>query len=283
MKAQMRYFRYMTIVFIMVISVLPLFAKSKSKDFILCERRAKKHGFILEMEQNADEKRTIEAWAFVLDVLDNIPKEFVKSCRFKVLRFRESLVAIDGSHYGGFAGGGIITLPYDNRAKTILHELYHLYDKRGSNDREWADCNLDRFIYKGHRKSTRITFSEKERQRYEKRIRNGKDDENKKKEKALGRNATVQIGKNDQDEEVQKGFVSKYAQTEQREDRAETFSHMIVERRDFLSRTNDCPVMQAKMKFIIRETERVLGNKFWESEMAKPPRSPKTFQEVDSR
>lgn len=278
-----RHYRYVTIVLIMAISAMPIFAKSKSKDFILCERRAKKYGFTLEMEQNADEKRTIQSWSFVLDVLDNIPKEFVKACKFRVLRFRESLVAIDGSHYGGFAGGGTMTLPYNSSAKTILHELYHLYDKRGTDDREWADCNMDCFIYKGHRKSTRFNFSEKERQRYEKRIRNGKDDENKKKEKALGRKATVQIGKNDQDEEVQKGFVSKYAQTNQLEDRAETFSYMIVERRDFLCRTNDCPVMQAKMKFIIRETERVLDNKFWSSEMAKPPRSPKTFQDLDSR
>ena len=162
---------------VMAFSVMQIFAKSKTKDFILCERRAKKYGFVIEMKPDADEKRIVASCSFVLDVLDKIPKDFVKACGVKVLRFQESLTAIDGSHYGGVAGGGAITLPYKISAKTIIHELYHLYDKRGREDHEWAECNKGCFIYKGHRKSTQFKFSEKERRRYEKRIRNGKENE----------------------------------------------------------------------------------------------------------
>ena len=278
-----RYHQCLKFAFVMVFSAMQIFAKSKTKDFILCERRAKKYGFVIEMKPDADEKRIVASCSFVLDVLDKIPKDFVKACRFKVLRFQESLTAIDGSHYGGFAGGGTITLPYEISARAIIHELYHLYDKRGSEDHEWAECNKDCFIYKGHRKSTRINFSEKERKRYEKRLRNGKDNEDEKKKKALGKKANAQISKNDNDMEIQRGFVTKYAQTNQREDRAETFSYMMVERKDFLCRTNDCPVMQSKMKFIIHETERVLGKDFWEAELARSPRSPRTFEESHTK
>jgi hypothetical protein len=60
-------------------------------------------------------------------------------------------------------------------------------------------------------------------------------------------------------------FVSRYAMSEEREDRAETFAFMIVEGNKFLRRTEKSPVMKKKMEYIIDATDRrsLLGKDFW--------------------
>ena len=267
---------------IVILFLFPILYAAKafgaSRDIVLCEQKAKKYGFSIENADGVDENMIIESCERVFFVFDNLPLGFVKACKLKTLIFKKELISIDGSHFGGFGGSGRMTLKLNPSAKTIVHELYHLFDKRGYNDKVWEKCNDKKFIYIQHRCSTNIGYTDKERQRYEKKMRRGKVDKELEVNRRLGNKAVKQIEENNDNETIQKGFVTKYAQMTQKEDRAETFSYMIMERMQFLSRTNNNIILQRKMKFIMKETSRCLGREFWEVEFRKPPRDWTTFK-----
>ena len=66
-------------------------------------------------------------------------------------------------------------------------------------------------------------------------------------------------------------FVSRYAMSNEREDRAETFAYMMVEGRNFLRRTQRSHVLKKKMDYIIQITteNNTLSASFWKRHLGK--------------
>ena len=73
-----------------------------------------------------------------------------------------------------------------------------------------------------------------------------------------------QVKKNKNNNDIRDDFVSEYAMSFEHEDRAETFSYMIVEGKKFLKRTKN-PIMKAKMEYIMAlfVEKNLLDQEFW--------------------
>lgn len=205
----------------------------------------------------------------VLETMENeFPKDFFRKGGLKHLHFKRQMTSIDGKFTaGGFGGGDTMVLPAGSGTDrhTLAHEMYHVFSSQfGRSSDEWCRFNHRDFIYKGQRAEMNFNYTEKEKKRFEKRLKNSpKRTANYRVERALGKKAVKQIAKNDQNPEIQIGFVSGYAQTDSGEDRAETFATMYCEQEAFLARAEDSPVLKKKMKFIQEETKNWLGHRYW--------------------
>ena len=64
-------------------------------------------------------------------------------------------------------------------------------------------------------------------------------------------------------------FVSGYAQSNEREDRAETFSHMVNDSKRFMQKARRSPVLWRKMQYMIDMTGRksLLGKTYWQRKL----------------
>ena len=167
--------------------------------------------------------------------LDKLPEEFIKRTGLKYVTFVTDL-KVNKISAGGVAAGDTIVLNLSFSDKTVYHELFHIFDH--NNDlRGWKKLNDDGFIYTGS-------------DYYKERMSLGRK---KRKEKNLA------------SKRYNADFVSLYAMSNEREDRAETFAYMISEKKKFLDRTEKSEVLREKMKFIIDNTskKKLLGKEFW--------------------
>ena len=138
----------------------------------------------------------------------------------------------------GIAAGDCMYLRRGFSKKTVYHEMFHIFDPKREN-KKWQRANHKNFRYRG------IDFPDKPL--------------SKKHKRDLEKHYRKKGGNFDLD------FVSRYAQSNEVEDRAETFAYMIVEGRRFLKRAKN-PVIKAKMEYIMELfIKRDLLNKdFWD-------------------
>ena len=166
--------------------------------------------------------------------LKYLPDDLVRKTRLKYVTFVRNL-KLNGESAGGVANGDTIYLSVNFSQKTVFHEFFHIFDTQRSIP-NWCNLNEKGFIYTGNK------FYEHEFSREEER----------------------QVKKNKRKNDIKKSFVSTYAMSNEKEDRAETFAYMIVEGKKFLKRCKN-PVMNAKMQFIMDMfiQKGLLGQEFW--------------------
>ena len=168
--------------------------------------------------------------------LDALPESFVKRTGLKYVTFLEA-PTFKKLSIGGLAAGDTIFLALPVSEKTVYHELFHIFDTLKP-IKKWQNINDRKFVYTGSQYyAANLTKAKRKR-----------------------KDRNLSTGKYDQD------FVSRYAMSNEVEDRAETFAHMIVENKNFLKRTEKIPVLRKKMKFLIDMTDKnkLLGREFWQ-------------------
>lgn len=167
--------------------------------------------------------------------LDYLPEELITKTRLKYVTFLRNL-KFNGQPASGVASGDTIFLMVNFPTDTVYHEFFHIFDPHRK-DKKWTDLNEKKFIYTGN-EFRKVEMTAKERR---------------------------QTKRNKRNDDITKGFVSEYAMSFEREDRAETFASMITEGKAFLKRTKN-PVMKAKMEYIMELfiEKNLLDRNFWE-------------------
>jgi len=167
--------------------------------------------------------------------LNRLPAGFVAKSGLRYVTFVTGL-RLNNAPAAGVASGETIWLAEDCGVHTIYHELYHIFDPPGKN-KQWLRLNPRGFVYTGSE------FRKEKLSKFKRRRMSGNLEENRYKD----------------------DFVSRYAMSNEQEDRAETFAAMVVEGNKFLLRTEKSPVMKKKMEYIIDATDRrnLLGKDFW--------------------
>ena len=175
------------------------------------------------------------------DALDDLGENFVKKSGLKQVVICRNL-KLNGMVCAGVARGDCMYLAQGATKKVVFHELFHIFDPKRQN-KEWTALNNRNFRYWG------INYPD------------NPDSAEKKRQLALYYKNTGYKFNND--------FVSFYAQTSEVEDRAETFSVMLTEGRDFIKRAKKSTVLYSKALFIINLTNRssLLGRKFWQEKL----------------
>lgn len=170
------------------------------------------------------------------DAIDRLPEDFIKRSGVKYVTFLEQ-PTLKKVPVGGVARGDSIFLNINCPDKTIYHELFHIFDPHPK-DRKWTRLNHKKFVYTGS-------------DYYKAKLSSIK---RKRKERNLSENT------------FDADFVSRYAMSNEREDRAETFAYMISEKKRFLQRAERSDVMRRKMEYIIDITGKrnLLGKEFWQ-------------------
>ena len=170
--------------------------------------------------------------------LEILPPSFLEKSRIRYVTFFDDLT-LKKVPAGGVAAGDTIYLNTQSDVKTVFHEIFHTFDNCQINlNRKWIGLNDKNFVYTGSGFVSMKTSKFRRKKRQE----------------------NLKTGKFDQD------FVSRYAMSNDVEDRAETFAYMVVEGPRFLERVKQSPVLRKKMEYIIEMTEkkRILGKNFWE-------------------
>lgn len=164
-----------------------------------------------------------------------LPESFIARSGLQYVTFL-SHVEVNGITAGGVASGDTIYLPVGVSRHAIYHELFHVFDPEPS-DKKWTRLNDREFIYTGSQYYAA--------------------DLSRSKEKKMTRNL--------EEKRFSADFVSRYAMSNEREDRAETFAAMVVEGPAFLRRTARSAVLKRKMEYIIEVTgkRKLLGRDFW--------------------
>ena len=164
-----------------------------------------------------------------------LPENFIGRSGLKYVTFVTDL-QLNNVPAAGVAAGDTIYLAADCDEHTIYHELYHIFDPPGKN-KQWLKLNPGGFVYTGS------AFYQEKLSKFKRR----------------------KVNVNLENDRFREDFVSRYAMSDEREDRAETFAAMIVEGERFLRRTEKSPVMKKKMAYIIDATDRrnLLGKDFW--------------------
>ena len=175
-------------------------------------------------------------------VLDALPENFVQKSGLRYVTFLERPTHKD-IPIGGLASGETIYLNVSCSAKTIYHELFHIFDPRSA-DTRWSRLNRKNFIYTGSVYRS-AHLSRARRRRVESNVGSG---------------------------EFNADFVSRYAMSNEREDRAETFAAMMTEGANFLKRVEKSPVLREKMLSIIEITSKrkLMGRDFWNNHFRSP-------------
>ncbi|MBE6386036.1 MAG: hypothetical protein E7048_10310 [Lentisphaerae bacterium] len=168
--------------------------------------------------------------------IDELPESFVQRTGLKYVTFLRN-PTFKSFPVSGLAGGDTIILQVAFSKETVFHELFHIFDPKGSSKR-WQNLNDRKFIYTGS-------------QYYEAKLSH-------RKKKRKNQNLSNKTFDAD--------FVSRYAMSNEREDRACTFASMVSEKKNFLRRTEKSPVLRKKMKYIIDSTDRkkLLGKEYWQ-------------------
>lgn len=192
-------------------------------------RNGKKSGDPLTGKELEDELERFFA------ALEHLTVDFVKKSGVSHVLICNNL-KLNGKSCSGIASGNTIFLKAGCSDKTVAHELFHVFDPQRE-QRKWTKLNPKEFVYTGSK------FYSAD----------------------LGRRDKRKVEQNAETGEMDKHFVSKYAQSFEREDRAETFAYMVIEGPRFLERVKKSDVLKKKMEFIIEMTDsnRLLGRDFW--------------------
>lgn len=179
------------------------------------------------------------AAARLMSALDKLPESCIKNSGINnivilhSLRYKNVLIS-------GFSHGDCMYFLPEVDARTIYHEFFHRFDNQ-KQSAEWKRFNADRFTYldRGNSSANKSRFTSGKPGGIQKLIDNNRryaDD-----------------------------FVSAYAMTNEREDRAETFASMVEEGPAFLSRTKQNEVLKQKMLYIIKLTDssNIMGKDYW--------------------
>lgn len=168
--------------------------------------------------------------------LEALPEDFIKRSGVKYVTFLEN-PTLKKIPVGGIASGESIYLNVNFSAHTVYHEFFHIFDPKPV-ERQWNRLNSKGFIYTGNDYYS-ANLSRSRRKRKDRNLASGTFDAD---------------------------FVSRYAMSNEREDRAETFAAMMVEKGRFLKRAERSEVLKKKMDFIIEITgkRRLMGRDFWE-------------------
>ena len=193
--------------------------------------------------QLADETQVVQAAQRFFEIMDKLPKKFVKESKLKYVTFFSEL-KLNKVSAAGVACGDTIVLNVNFSEKTLYHEMFHIFDQ-GKRTGGWSKLNHKDFIYTGS------DFYER---------------------KLIGRKAK-QRAENLKERRFDDDFVSRYAMSSPKEDRAETFAAMMAEGPNFLKRSRKSAVMKKKMHYIIEMTgtSRLLGTRFWEVYLSLTP------------
>lgn len=170
--------------------------------------------------------------------LEILPPSFLEKSRIRYVIFLNNLT-LKNVPAAGVACDDTIYLNPRFNAHTVYHEIFHTFDNCQINlNRKWLSLNDKKFVYTGSGFGAVKTNKFRRKRREE----------------------NLATGRFDQD------FVSRYAMSNDVEDRAETFAFMVVEGPKFLERTEASPVLKRKMEYIIEMTgkKRILGKNFWE-------------------
>lgn len=170
--------------------------------------------------------------------LEILPPSFLEKSKIRYVTFFNDLT-LKKVPAAGVASGDSIYLNTQSDTKTVYHEIFHTFDNCQINlNRKWIGLNDKNFVYTGSGFVSMKTTKFRRKKRQE----------------------NLKTGKYDQD------FVSRYAMSNDVEDRAETFAFMVTEGPTFLKRVEQSPVLKKKMEYIIQMTEkkRILGKNFWE-------------------
>lgn len=173
--------------------------------------------------------------------LDELGESFVRKSGLKAVMICDDL-KLNGMDCAGVASGDCMYLRRGFSKKTVYHEMFHIFDPKRGN-KKWQNANHKDFRYRG------IDFPDKPL--------------SKKQKKNLQKHYNRTKRNFDAD------FVSKYAQSSEVEDRAETFAIMIEEGRYFIKRANKSPYLHKKMMLIIEMTDRssLLGKAYWQQKL----------------
>ncbi len=174
--------------------------------------------------------------------LDELGVSFVKKSGLKRVMICRDLTSL-GKPVSGVAGGDCIYLRAGFSKKTVYHEVYHLLDPERE-DTSWIRLNHKKFRYKG------IDHPQRPMRRSDKR----KIEQHQQKYSHI---------------DFAADFVSGYAQSNEREDRAETFSHMVNDSKRFMQKARRSPVLWRKMQYMIDMTSRksLLGKTYWQRKL----------------
>ena len=151
--------------------------------------------------------------------LDMLPISFIRKSGIRKVLFCSS-INYNGSAAAGLASGDTIYLASDN-GWVIYHELFHIADPQRKNSR-WTLLNNRNFIYGGSQfRDAKLTASQRKKME----------------------NDTADYSAD---------FASDYAMTFEWEDRAETFTLMLMSPKAFAKKAEASPVL-AKKGALIRE------------------------------
>lgn len=165
-----------------------------------------------------------------------LPIEFVKKSGIRYVTFLTDL-RLKRIPAAGLAHVDTIYLSTQHFSpKTIYHEIFHIFDSQSQNQ-EWCRLNAHKFVYTGS-KFYEEDLSKREIKR---------------------KNNNLSTGKYTND------FVSRYAMSNEREDRAETFAYMVYEGSKFHLRTRNSYILRRKKEYIIKMTsqKKLISKKFW--------------------
>jgi len=169
--------------------------------------------------------------------LDDLGIKFVRKSGLKnVIIVRD--LKNSGKPIGGHTRNDCIYLKKGFSKKTVYHEMFHVFDNKRE-DKAWQRLNHRDFRYRD------ISYPERPLPE--------------KKQKDL-RKHYRKVQKN-----FDADFASSYAQTKEREDRAETFARMVSDGKSFTTRAIKSPVLYAKMQYIIKMTGKrsLLDEDYW--------------------
>lgn len=208
---------------------------------------ARKYGFSIPRKLKFDKRMRgtplpQEALELNLDrfflALEELTVDFVKRSGLNTVMICQNLT-YEGKRAGGMAKGNVIYLDAGFTPHVVYHELFHIFDR--INDRKWNRLNPKNFVYTGS------VFFDAE----------------------LSRRDMKKLEANQGVQEIDLAFVSDYAKSFPREDRAETFAFMVCEGPAFLLRTNRSPHLKAKMDMIIKATATpgLLGKDYWDKKL----------------
>ena len=176
------------------------------------------------------------------EALDDLGLKFVRKSGLKRVIICRNL-KLNGMPCGGIASGSTILMNAGFSKKTVYHEMFHVFDS-ANDDKSWQRLNHKKFIYR------EIDFPDRP-------VSRGHKSKLKKREKKYGHL------------NFSKDFASSYAQSNEKEDRAETFAFMVFEGKRFTARAKASPALWGKMHYIIEVTQRrsLFPENFWRDKL----------------
>jgi hypothetical protein len=143
----------------------------------------------------------------------------------------------------GVASGSTILTNVGFSKKTVYHEMFHIFDS-ANEDKSWQRLNHKKFMYR------KIDYPDRP-------VSRGHKSKLKKRDQKYGHL------------NFDKDFASRYAQSNEKEDRAETFAFMVAGGKNFTARAMKSPALWGKMHYIIEVTScrSLLDEDYWRKKL----------------